>query len=223
MDGEKMQFPIDIIPFQGTNSFISRVGWFYHQLKGARFSGARVRDFPSASPLWSNTNVHVSHAYEEITLILYVYTLSPSLGFQIHPGSDCDCVWAYTSVLQVKHQEKKTATDWTETIIRWSQITIRGEFPPIPHKINKVSLFVKGARCKMIYGVSKNLSWNYRSAKPMPQAVGSFHRRQVHLQLTFSWLERKGFGDVWRKQSERSRCLSPTWVFWLPRWSNMLW
>ena len=47
------------------------------------------------------------HTPQQIAVVLYVYTLSPSLGFQIPPGSDCDCVWAFTSVLQVKHQEKK--------------------------------------------------------------------------------------------------------------------
>ena len=110
----------------------------------------------------------------------------PGIWFVHVNSSDCDCVWAYTVGKCAPGQApriKKTASDWTETIIRWSHITIRGEFPPIPHKINKASFFVKGAGCKMIYGVSKNPSSNCRSAKPMPQAVGSFHRREVNSKI----------------------------------------
>ena len=113
-------------PFSGDEFIHFSGGLILPSTQRSSILWGSCQGFSKCFPLWSNTNVHVSHAYpmqkihqQEITLILYVYTLSPSLGFQIPPGSDCDCVWAYTTVLQVKHQEK-TATDWTETIIRWS-------------------------------------------------------------------------------------------------------
>ena len=59
------------------------------------------------------------------------HLLGVAIAIYFHYGDcDCDCDWAYTVGKCAPGQApkiKNPATDWTETIIRWSQITIRDE------------------------------------------------------------------------------------------------